>query len=53
MDLACRHDREVLVEQQRRQRAQNPALGLPAQTEQDEVVPRQHRVHELGITVSS
>ena len=54
MDLASRHDRQMLVEQ-RRQRAQNPALGLPAQAEQDEVVPRQHRVHELrdnGIVVT-
>ena len=30
------------------QRAQDAALGLPAQAQQDEVVPRQHSVDDLG-----
>ena len=37
----------MLVEQ-RPERAQNTALRLPAQSEQDEVVTRQNRVHQLG-----
>ena len=38
--------RHPLVEQ-RRQRAQDARLGLAAQAEQDEVVPRQHGIHQL------
>ena len=46
MDLAAGHDRDVLVEQID-QAAQDPALGLAAQAEQDEVVPREDGVDEL------
>ena len=46
MDLAARHDRDLLVEQVD-ERAQDAALRLAAQAEQDEVVPRQDRVDEL------
>src|SRR5262249_20820226 len=47
VDLAARHDRQPLVEQQR-QRAQDARLRLAAQAEQDEVVARQDRVDDLG-----
>ena len=40
--------RQPLVEELR-QRAQEPRLRLPAQAEQDEVVPRQERVDDLGL----
>ena len=33
--------------EQGRQRAQDAALGLPAQTQQDEVLPRENRIHDL------
>ena len=46
VDLAARHDRDRFVEQ-RGERAQDPALRLAAQAEQDEVVARQHRVDDL------
>ena len=46
VDLAAGHDRNLLVEQVD-QRAQDPALRLAAQAEQDEVVARQDRVDEL------
>ena len=46
VNLAAGHDRNLLVEQID-QAAKDPALGLAAQAEQDEVVPRQDRVHEL------
>ena len=38
--------RRLRVEQ-RGQRAQDARLGLPAQAQQDEVVPREHRIHQL------
>ena len=46
MDLAARHDGNRLVEQLG-ERPQDAALGLPAQAEQDEIVPRQDRVDDL------
>jgi hypothetical protein len=46
VDLAARHDRDLVVEQ-RDERAQQARLRLAAQAEQDEVVLRQQRVHEL------
>ena len=46
MNLAARHDRNLRV-QQMDQRAQDAALRLTAETEQDEVMARQHRVDEL------
>ena len=46
MDLAARNDRDLVVEQID-QPAQNPALGLAAQSEQDEIVLRENRVDEL------
>src|SRR5207302_10656543 len=46
VDLAPREDRDFLVEQ-RDQLPQDPALGLPPQTQQNEVVSRQHGVHQL------
>ncbi len=46
MDLAARDDRDRLVEQTD-ERAQDAALGLPAQAEQDEIVARQNRVDDL------
>ena len=42
VDLAAGHDRNLFVEQID-QAAQDAALGLAAQAEQDEVVPRQDR----------
>src|SRR5207237_10523872 len=44
--LAPGEDRDLLVEQ-RDELAQDAALRLAPQTEQDEVVARQERVHEL------
>ena len=46
VDLAARHDRDLLVEQID-EPAQDAALRLAAQAEQDEVVARQDRVDEL------
>jgi hypothetical protein len=46
VDLAVGNDRDPLVEQ-RGQRAQDARFRLAAQAEQDEVMPRQHGVHEL------
>ena len=46
VDLAARHDRDLVVEQID-QAAQDAALGLAAQSEQDEVVPREDGVDEL------
>ena len=46
MNLAAGDDRNRLVEEVD-ERPQNPALGLPAQTEQDEIVPGEHRVDDL------
>ncbi len=46
VDLAVGNHRNPLVEQ-RRQRAENARLGLAAQAEQDEVMPREHGVHQL------
>jgi hypothetical protein len=46
VNLAAGHDRNLFVEQVD-QAAKNPALGLAAQAEQDEIVPRQNRVHQL------
>ena len=46
VNLASRDDRQVLVEQ-RRQRAQDAALRLTAEAEQNEIVPRQDGVDEL------
>src|SRR6185503_13945789 len=46
VDLAAGHDRNLLV-QQIDQAAQDAALRLAAQAEQDEVVPREHRVDQL------
>ena len=54
VDLAARHDRDLIVEQ-RDERAKQARLRLPAQAEQDEVVLRQQRVHELrhdGVVVA-
>ncbi len=54
VDLAARHDRDLLVEQID-QTAKDPALRLTAETEQDEVVSRQDRVDELrddGVVVA-
>ncbi len=45
--LAPRQDGDLLVEQQH-EVPQDAALGLPAEPEQDEVVPRQDGGHELG-----
>ncbi len=45
--LAPREDRNLLVEQ-RDQLAQDAALRLPPQAQQDEVVARQDGIHELG-----
>ena len=45
--LAAGDDRDPLVEQPR-QLAQDAALGLAAKTEQDEMVPREQRVDDLG-----
>ena len=47
VDLTAGHHRQVLV-QERRQRAQDPALRLAAETEEDKVVPRQDGVDQLG-----
>ena len=46
MNLAAGDERNLLVEQID-QTAQDPALRLPAQSEQNKVVPRKHRVDEL------
>ena len=46
VDLAARHDRDFVVEQPD-QAAEDAALGLAAQPEQDEVVPRKDGVDEL------
>jgi hypothetical protein len=46
IDLTAGDDRHRFVEQ-RRQRAQDARLRLAAQPEQDEVVPREDRVHDL------
>ena len=54
VDLAARNDRDLGVEQIG-ERPQDPALRLAAQAEQDEVVPRQNRVHDLrhdGVVVA-
>jgi hypothetical protein len=47
VDLARRHHGNHVVEQ-RHQRAQEARLGLATKTEQDEMVPGQQRVDELG-----
>ena len=46
VNLAAGHDGRSLVEQAG-ERAQDAALGLAAQAEQDEIVARQHRVDDL------
>jgi hypothetical protein len=46
VDLAAGHRRDPVV-QQRGQAAQQPALGLAAQAQQDQVVSREDRVHDL------
>ena len=46
VDLAAGHHRDVIVEE-RHQCAQQAGFGLPAQTEQDEVMARQQGVDEL------
>ena len=46
VDLAARHDRDRFIEQIR-QRAEDAALRLPAQAEQDEVVAREDGVDDL------
>ena len=46
VDLTAADVRRVRVEQ-RRECAQDAALGLSAQPEQDEVMPREDRVHDL------
>ena len=46
MDLAAGDDRQMLVEQ-RHERAQDAALRLTAQAEQNEVVTRENRVDQL------
>ena len=54
VDLAARDHRQLLVEQ-RRQGAKDAALRLAAQTEEDEIVPRQDGVHDLwddGVVVT-
>ena len=54
MDLAAGHDRDLLVEQID-QTAKDAALRLAAQSEQDEIVPRQDGVDELrddGVVVA-
>jgi hypothetical protein len=33
--------------EQRRQPAQNAALGLPTQPQQNKIMPRQYRIHDL------
>src|SRR6185437_12612740 len=42
----ARQDRDLVI-QQRHELPEDPALGLPAEAEQDEVVARQQSVHEL------
>ena len=54
VNLAAGHDRDLLVEQID-EAAEDPALRLAAQAEQDEVVARQDRVDELrddGVVVA-
>ena len=46
VDLAARDDGQRLVEQ-RGQRAQQARFGLAAEAEQDEVAPREDRIHDL------
>ena len=55
MDLAALDVGQRRVEQ-RGQRPQDAALRLPAQAQQDEVVPRQDGIHELrhhGVVVTN
>jgi len=52
VDLAAGDDRNLGIEKTY-QPAQDPRLGLPAQTEQDEMMPREHGLVICGITVSS
>ena len=47
VDLAARDDRHVLIEQLD-ELSENPALRLPAEAQQDEMMAREQRVHELG-----
>jgi glycerophosphoryl diester phosphodiesterase len=46
MDLAAGHDRDAFVEQIG-QTAKDPALGLAAKSQQDEIVARENGVYEL------
>jgi hypothetical protein len=46
MNLAVRDDGDFLVEEAR-QRSKQPGLGLAAQSEEDEIVPGQDRVHHV------
>src|SRR5215831_12431078 len=46
MNLASRQVRDLRIEQ-RRQCAQDAALGLSTQSQQDEVMPRENGVHDL------
>ena len=52
VDLAALDDRDAFVEKSR-QLAKDPALGLAPESQQDEVVPRQQSVDQLGRIVSS
>ena len=45
-DLAAGDVRQLFI-QQRGQHADDARLGLPAQSEQDEIVPRENRVDDL------
>src|SRR6185436_16665753 len=47
IDLAAGHDRDALV-QQTGELPENATLGLAAETKQDEMVPRQQGVDDLG-----
>src|SRR3989337_142759 len=46
VDLAPREDRDLRIEE-RDELADDPALGLAAQTEQNEVLAGEQRVHDL------
>jgi hypothetical protein len=46
VNLATENVRQVRIEQ-RGKRTENAALGLPAQSKQDEIVSRKNRIHNL------
>ena len=47
VNLAAGHDRNLRIEKSH-QAAQNPRLCLPAQAEQNEMMPREHGIGDLG-----